>query len=161
VRLPDPDGPLEVRRATKGAARPAPAHVHLDFDERFVVEAGVGEAAVDGRTRRLAAGDELVVRASTPHVNLTNRESSELVFRQSFEPATRGTWGYVATLGQLMREDRDARGDLPVVVSLALFHATRSRTYLQRVPRWPQRALLFPLGRLLARLLRYPLRLPR
>jgi mannose-6-phosphate isomerase-like protein (cupin superfamily) len=160
VRVPDPDGPIEVRRTISTVGRPAPAHVHLDFDERFVVEAGAAEAAVEGRTRRLAAGDELRIRAGTPHVNPTNRESPELVFRQSFEPPTLGTWGYVATLAQFISEGRDVRGDLPVVASLALFHATRSRTYLEGMPRWPQRALMFPAGRLLAAALRYRIRVP-
>ena len=40
------------------------AHIHRDYAESFVVEAGEATAKVDGRTVRLSPGETLTVEAS-------------------------------------------------------------------------------------------------
>ena len=163
VRAPhDGDPALEVRRLLRpGTGRNRP-HLHRDYVERFVVERGEATAERDGAAIRLGPGDELEVPVSARHVNAYNAGDEDLVLRHSFEPARDVALAYAETLGHLMREGRtDGRGEVPLMTTFAIAHATRSRTYVARVPEALQRRVLFPIGARLARLRGGDLHLPR
>jgi mannose-6-phosphate isomerase-like protein (cupin superfamily) len=162
VRAPgDREQTLEVRRTIKPGSGKTIAHVHRDYVERFVVESGEALAKVDGRERRLGAGEELEVAIGQRHVNAYNASAEDLVMRHSFEPASDFALGYVETLGHLMRAAAvDQQGEVPVLAAFAIGHATGSRTYAAGVPDVMQRGVVFPLGAALGRLRGYDLRLP-
>lgn len=154
-------GSLELRRVIKPRTSPARAHVHLDYVERFMIEAGRAKAKLNGRALELVAGDAVEVPIGHRHVNPYNPGDEDLVERQIFEPASDFALAYFETLGHFMRAARtDRRGELPVLAAFAVAHATRSRTYAVGPPPALQRGVLFPLGARLARLRGYEVRLP-
>jgi mannose-6-phosphate isomerase-like protein (cupin superfamily) len=154
VRAPsNGGGVLEVRRTIKPGNGRTIAHVHRDYVERFVVEAGEALARVDGREHRLGPGEELEVPVDHSHVNAYNAGTADLVMRHSFEPASDFALGYVETLGHLMREGAvDRQGEVPVIRAFAIAHATGSRTFAAGVPDALQRTVLFRVGALVTRL---------
>lgn len=154
VRTPsDGDGVLEVRRTIKPGSGRTIAHVHRDYVERFVVEAGEALAKVDGREHRLGPGEELEVPIDHSHVNAYNAGTADLVMRHSFEPASDFALGYVETLGYLMREGTvDRQGEVPVIKAFAIADVTGSQTFAAGVPDGLQRAVLFRIGALVTRL---------
>jgi mannose-6-phosphate isomerase-like protein (cupin superfamily) len=63
VRAPgDGESVLELRRTIRPRTGKTIPHVHRDYLERFVVEAGEALATIDGREQRLGPGDELEVQ---------------------------------------------------------------------------------------------------
>jgi mannose-6-phosphate isomerase-like protein (cupin superfamily) len=162
LRVPGPDKRiLELRRVIKpGTGRTAP-HLHMDFVERFVVEAGHATAKLGPRTVELGPADTLEVPRACEHVNAYNAATKDLVIRHSVEPASDFSLGYFETLGHLMSEGRtDKQGETPLTAVLAVAHHTRSQTFAARVPHLLQSALLAPLGARLAKLRGYEVRLP-
>ena len=149
LRAPhDGDSVLEVRRILRpGSGRNQP-HLHRDYVERFVVEQGLATAKRSGSEVSLGPGDELEIPASVRHVNAHNAGEEDLVLRHSFEPASDVALAYAETLGHLLREGRtDARGEIPLVTTFALAHATRSQTSVAGVPdSRPQSAIRWPQG---------------
>jgi hypothetical protein len=99
---------------------------------------------------RLGKGQSLFVGAGVWHVNVRNRDNTELVYEQTFTPATEGARSYVATLAQILHEGRDEDGELPWPVVLAIGDVTRERTYARRLPYALQRRLLLPVGNFIA-----------
>ena len=159
---PAPNALVVLRLFKPGMGR-FPAHVHLDFAERFVVRKGVAIAEVDGDTVRLTAEDgksTLYVPAGLPHVNPYNYDSDDLLLEQSFAPATEAARSYVETLAAVLWDGRDHEGELPWEVALAVGDATDGRTYItpgrwrtNRDRGWSftlQRRLALPIGRLVA-----------
>ena len=163
LRAPhDGDSALEVRRLLRPGAGRNRLHVHHDYVERFVVERGVATAERDGAAVRLGPGDDLEIPVSGRHVNAHNAGDEDLVLRHSFEPARDVALAYAETLGHLMRAGRtDRRGEVPLMTTFAVAHATGSRTYVAGVPEALQRRVLFPLGARAARMRGDELRLPR
>jgi mannose-6-phosphate isomerase-like protein (cupin superfamily) len=154
VRVPsDGGGVLEVRRLIKPGNGKTIAHVHRDYVERFVIEAGEAVAKVDGREVRVGPGEELEIPVGHRHVNAYNAGTADLVMRHAFEPASDFALGYVETLGHLMRESGvDRQGEVPVLKAFAIADATGSQTFAAGVPDGLQRAALFRVGALIARL---------
>jgi len=151
---------LELRRTMKPGTGKTIAHVHRDYVERFVVEAGEALARIDRRERRLGPGDELEIQIGQRHVNPYNVSTSDLVMRHVFEPASDFALSYAETLGHLMRAGAtDKQGEVPVLAAFAIGHATNSRTYAAGIPDGFQRSLVFPLGAALGRLRGYDLHL--
>lgn len=155
--------PHGVTRLLKQDMGRLPAHVHLDFAERFEVTTGVARAELDGDELRLTSEPSrstLYVPPGVPHVNPYNEERTELVFSQSFIPGTDGTRSYVETLAAVLYEGRDEDGELPWPLILAVADVTRDRTYLTPVSRrarrgnaWCfalQRRFMLPVGRVVA-----------
>ena len=137
------------------------AHIHRDYAESFVVEAGEATAKVDGRTVRLSPGETLTVEADESHVNPYNAGGADLVMRHIFEPLSDFAAGYVERLGYVMRAGRaDRQGELPVSAAFAIAHATDSQTFAKGVPPAVQRGLLAPVGARIARLRGVQLYLP-
>jgi mannose-6-phosphate isomerase-like protein (cupin superfamily) len=144
-----------------------PAHVHLDFAERFEVRKGAALAELDGDRLRLIAGRNptLYVPPGVPHVNPYNEERDELKLMQAFEPPTEGARSYVETLAAMLADGRDEDGELPWQLIAAVADRTRERTYLTpmigRAPRggvWSyalQRRVVLPAGDAAAKLRRY------
>jgi mannose-6-phosphate isomerase-like protein (cupin superfamily) len=152
---------LELRWVLKPHTGKAVPHAHLDFVERFVVEAGNAVARVAGAPLELAARERLEIPVGARHVNPYNVGTKDLIMRHAVEPATDFTLGFFETLGYLMRAGRvDRQGQTPLAAAFAVAHATRSQTYAAALPRWLQRRMLFPIGTWLARLRHYELRLP-
>lgn len=151
---------LSVERLFKPGMGRFPEHVHLDFAETFVIEKGIAEARLGGDTVRLAAGSTFHVPQGVPHVNPYNADIEDLRFVQKFNPATEGARSYVQTLARVLWHGRDHNGELPADVILAVGDVTQEHTYLTG-PQWRrgwgdaasfafQRAVLLPLGRLVA-----------
>jgi len=164
VEVPPPGerGALEVRRLFKPGMGGTRTHVHLDFAEEFHVESGVADARLDDLRLRLSRDNPtLYVPPGVPHVNPSNRDITDLTFVQRFDPATEGALAFVRTLGEVLRNGLDDRGDLPTSLVLAVFDATRARTYLGTLPFPLQRTVLQPLGTLLAGARGYAVWLPR
>ena len=152
LEAPDAKGAdgLKIERVFQAGKRWAPKHVHLDFSERFEIVSGIADARLAGSEQRLAAGDTFYAGAGMEHVNPTNRDTSELVYKQSFIPATEGARSYVKTLAQVLRDGRDEDGELPWSLVLAIGDVTRERTYARPLPYWFQRRVLLPAGRYVA-----------
>ena len=156
-----PPGALDLRRRLKPGTGRALGHVHLDYLERFVVEEGEATAKIGGNTVTLGPGEELVVPRDAPHVNAYNAGTRDLVLRHVFEPPSDFALAYVETLMELMEAGRtDRQGELPVVATFAIGHATRTQTYAAGIPRPLQRRVLLPLGARLAPRLGAEIRLP-
>jgi hypothetical protein len=161
LRVPGPDERiLELRRLIKPGTGKAAPHVHMDFVERFVVEAGRATAKLERRTIELGPADALEVPPERDHVNAYNAATEDLVIRQSVEPASDFALGYFETLSHLMTEGRtDKQGEMPLTAALAVAHHTGSQTFVAGLPHALQSALL-PLGARLAKLRGYEVRLP-
>jgi quercetin dioxygenase-like cupin family protein len=149
VREPsDGGGVLEVRRTIKPGNGRTIAHVHRDYVERFVVEAGEAVAKVDGRELRLGPGEELEVPVGHRHVNAYNAGAADVVMRHAFEPASDFALGYVETLGHLMREGVvDRQGEAPIIGAFAIADATGSLTFAARRSGWATAGGLVPCRR--------------
>jgi hypothetical protein len=141
-------GTLQIRRVMRpGMGFPIP-HVHLDIDEKFTIEVGVGDARVGHRAVRLGEGDEFLVPRYDMHINPCNRSAADLVLLQTFEsPFTAAAERYVETLACYIMEGRDVRGDLPPLVAMAVFAARDQQTFGPWVPRGLQRTVVFPLAK--------------
>jgi mannose-6-phosphate isomerase-like protein (cupin superfamily) len=152
VTVPEAGGEsvLTIKRVVKPGRRRVPEHVHLGFSERFTILRGIADARIAGSEQRLAAGDTLWVGIGRPHSNPSNRDTSDLVYLQTFTPATDGARSYVRTLAQVLRDGRDDDGELPGSVVLAIGDVTRERTYAHVRPYSLQRRVLLPLGNLVA-----------
>ena len=124
--------------------------MHLGFSERFVVKQGIADVRHAGSEMRLGKDESLYIGAGVWHVNVRNRDNTELVYEQTFAPATEGACSYVATLAQILREGRDEDGELPWPVVLAIGDVTRERTYARGLPYALQRRVLLPVGNLVA-----------
>ncbi len=141
-------GKLQIRRVMRpGMGFPIP-HVHLDLDETFEIEVGVGDARVGHRAIRLGEGEEFCVPRYDMHVNPCNRSTADLVllhtFKSSFMEAAER---YVETLACYIDEGRDVRGDLPPVVAMAVFAGREQQTFGPWLPRGVQRTVVFPLAK--------------
>ena len=136
-------------------------HVHLDFVERFVVEAGQARAELVGRPIELGTAEAFDVSPKRVHVNPYTAGTGDLVIRQTVEPARDFSLGYFETLGHLMTQGRtDKQGEVPLMAVYALAHHTRCQTFAAGLPRTPQRTLLAPLGAWLVKLRGYEVCLP-
>lgn len=127
----------------------AQEHVHPRQDERHEVLSGSVMMSVEGRERRLGAGDVLEVPAGTRH-RLWSDGEVHVMFE--FRPALR--WeSLFATLVWLAREGKLSRWGYPSPLRLAvLAREYRSEIHAARPPLAVQRALvtvLAPIGRLL------------
>lgn len=152
---------LQLRRIIKPGTGRAARHVHLDFVERFVVEAGQARAELVGRPLELGPAEAFDISPKRVHVNPYNAGKEDLVIRQAVEPARDFSLGYFETLGHLMTQGRtDNQGEVPLVAVLALAHHTRCQTFAPGIPRAAQRTLLAPVGARLVKLRRYDVRLP-
>jgi mannose-6-phosphate isomerase-like protein (cupin superfamily) len=141
-------GKLQIRRVMRpGMGFPIP-HVHLDLDETFKIEAGVGDARVGHRAIRLGEGEEFWVPRYDMHVNPCNRSTADLVLLHTFESSFMdAAERYVATLACYIEEGRDVRGDLPPLVAMAVFAGREQQTFGQWLPRGLQRTIVFPLAK--------------
>jgi mannose-6-phosphate isomerase-like protein (cupin superfamily) len=137
---------LVVERELKPRSAWTPEHVHLDFSEEFKVVKGIADVRHAGSEMRLGKGETLYIGAGVWHVNVRNRDNTELVYQQTFSPATEGARSYVATLAHVLRDGRDEEGELPWPVVLAIGNVTRERTYARRLPYALQRRVLLPAG---------------
>jgi mannose-6-phosphate isomerase-like protein (cupin superfamily) len=161
-QLPDEhDDELTVMRLLKPGQRWTPEHVHLDFSERFEVLSGIADAKHAGKKLRLGVGEVHHVGKGVRHVNLRNNDITDLLYLQTFAPATEGARGYVSTLAQVLRDGRDQDGELPWPLVLAIGDVTRERTYARRVPYLLQRKALLPLGSYVAGTLGHRVQLAR
>lgn len=162
LRVPGPhERILQLRRVIKPGTGKTARHVHMDFVERFVVEAGQARAELVGRPIELGPAEAFDVSPKRVHVNPYNAGSEDLVIRQAVEPARDFSLGYFETLGHLMTQGRtDKQGEVPLMAVFALAHRTRCQTFAAGLPRAAQRALLAPLGACLAKLRVYDVRLP-
>lgn len=162
LRAPGPGEPvLELRRVIKPHTGRTARHVHMDFAERFIVEAGHATAKLERRTIELGPADAFEVPRGRNHVNAYNAATEDLVILHSVEPASDFALGYFETLGHLMTEGRtDKQGEIPITAALAVAHHTRSHSFAAGVPHALQSAVLAPLGARLARLRSYDVRVP-
>jgi mannose-6-phosphate isomerase-like protein (cupin superfamily) len=161
LAIPHGGGSLQLWLSLTPGSGKAIAHIHDDFVERFVVEAGTATARLGRRHLELGVGQELEVPVGMAHVNPYNGAAELLVMRQTVDPASPFALGLFATLGEMSRAGRvDRHGQLPLLAAFAVAHATRSQTYAAGVPRWLQSRFLFPAGARLARLRSYELTLP-
>ena len=152
---------LQLRRVIKPGTGKTARHVHMDFVERFVVEAGQARAELVGRPLELDPGEAFDVSPKRVHVNPYNGGSEDLVIRQAVEPARDFSLGYFETLADLITQGRtDQQGEVPLMAVLALAHHTRCQTFAAGLPRAAQRTLLAPLGACLVKLRGYHVRLP-
>ena len=153
---------LTVMRLLKPGQRWTPEHVHLDFSERFEVLAGIADAKHAGKKLRLGLHEVHYVGKGVRHMNLRNNDITDLVYLQTFTPATEGARGYVSTLAQVLRDGRDDDGEVPWPLVLAIGDVTRERTYVAgRVPYLIQRRALLPLGNYVAGTLGHRVQLAR
>ncbi|HEV2752626.1 MAG TPA: hypothetical protein VGV36_02185 [Solirubrobacteraceae bacterium] len=162
LRVPGPhERILQLKRVLKPGTGKTARHVHMDFVERFVVEAGQARAELVGRLIELGPPEAFDVSPKRVHVNPYNAGTEDLVIRQAVEPASHFSLGYFETLGHLMTQGRtDKQGEVPLIAVFALAQLTRSQTFAAGLPRAAQRALLAPLGARLAKLRGYKVRRP-
>jgi mannose-6-phosphate isomerase-like protein (cupin superfamily) len=155
------DGPLIFRRVYgEGEAR-VPEHRHMEFKETFKVMSGFADMWIEGEGEVfLKPGELRTVHQGVAHTHPRRHGSEPLEVRQTIAPATEGALAFVNTLGHLMLDGRDDEGEVPALAALGLLNETRGRTYLARLPAWPQRTVLFPLAGQVARR-RYDLYLAR
>lgn len=141
-------GTLQIRRVMRpGMGFPIP-HVHLDMDEKFTIEAGVGDARVGHRAIRLGEGEEFLVPRYDMHMNPCNRSTADLVLLHTFEsPFIGAAERYVETLACYVAEGRDVRGDLPPLVAMAVFAGRDQQTFGPWLSRGMQRTVVFPLAK--------------
>jgi mannose-6-phosphate isomerase-like protein (cupin superfamily) len=147
VDVPDDrTDPLTIKRRFRSRTRWAPPHVHLDFAERFKIIEGVADAKIGSSELRLGKDAVHYAGPGVLHCNPANRHKYELVYEQTFEPATEGARSYVRTLAQVLRDGRDEEGELPWALVLAIGDVTRERTYSRWLPYKLQRKVLLPVG---------------
>lgn len=149
-------GPLVFLRTFPAAETRIPPHRHMQFSETFEVKAGFADMWIEGEGDVfLRPHDVRVVAKAVAHTHPRRHGSETLEVLQTIDPATEAALGYVNTLGHLMLDGRDREGELPALAALAVFDELDGRTYLSRLPVWPQRRLLLPLAGKVARRRRY------
>ncbi len=76
---------VQMGLVVKPAGFVSAAHVHPHQEERFEIQSGALTFAIDGDTRRVAAGGKVVVPAGTPHA-WWNADAEEAVAVVEFRP---------------------------------------------------------------------------
>jgi mannose-6-phosphate isomerase-like protein (cupin superfamily) len=125
-----------------------PVHTHPRQEKRFRMVDGELMVNIDGVTRTMGAGDEVVVPAGVRH-SFWNASEAEAHYWQEFRPALRSA-EFFSTLFALARESREGRrGTLQLLVSAARF---QNEIMVTNPPPWMQRpmfAALKPLAKVL------------
>lgn len=130
----------------------APAHVHLDSDERFEVIGGTVRLTIYGVERTMSAGDVVTVRASTPHRDPWNDGDRPAVVRRDLAHASSYAIVHASTyLAELAAGGVDPHDELPSTQLALLRWRTRGRTFPARRPPRLQR-LADPVLAMIARL---------
>jgi mannose-6-phosphate isomerase-like protein (cupin superfamily) len=121
----------------------AEPHVHLDFDQTFEVISGAGRLDVDGKEREVGAGERVDLPTGTPHRDLFNAGTDEMVARLTIEPVPRfvemyaETWMDLYTKGEANDQD-----EMPLLQILVLVQASDGKSFAAGPPRWLQKATL-------------------
>ena len=98
---------LQLGLVVKPAGFVAGPHVHPHQEERFTIQAGAITFTIDGDTRRIAAGGDVVIPAGTPHAwwNAEPVEAAAVVeFRPTPNPNSDIRFGSALELGRLTEE---------------------------------------------------------
>ena len=122
-------------------------HVHPEISERFEVVEGTLTMRVDGRERRLAAGESVTIEPGQVH-HYRNADDEDCVFRCEVWPAARFE-AMILTLFGLAGEGRTNAEGVPSVLQMAvILHEFDDTMRVAGPPRWLQRLLLPPLAAL-------------
>jgi len=89
----------------------APAHRHKTQAERFVCVSGVLDVSLDGKTRKLTAGEEVTAPSGMMHA-FGNTGSERAVFRVEITPGNPG-WEKMMRVSFGLVNDGETWGDIP------------------------------------------------
>jgi quercetin dioxygenase-like cupin family protein len=145
-----PGGPRLRTRLEPGAAGP-PLHLHLGFDETFVVKEGELILRVGDEDRRVGPGGRVTIPAGTPHAPRNPGSSPVIIEHDPGAPSMSAEFG-AALPGLYAAMDAAGAADHPLVLLHLSAQAPAVDTWLVGPPLPAQRglrALLRPLGRLL------------
>jgi len=122
-----------------------PVHVHPRQESRARVSAGALRFVVDGVTRDVGAGEEIVIPAGVPH-HFANVGAVDAVAIQEFRPALR-TAELFETLFELARRGELNDDGVPSLLRLAVLAPAYADELRVVAPPWPvQRAVFALLG---------------
>ncbi len=94
-----------------GPCNHAPAHRHEVQSEVFEVVSGVLEVTVDGKTTRIAAGEEILAPGGTVH-SFGNPGPERCVYRVRITPGNTG-WENMMRISWGLLADGETWGDIP------------------------------------------------
>jgi quercetin dioxygenase-like cupin family protein len=139
---------IETTNPATGVAEPL--HVHPKQETRAELVSGTLRFVVDGRERRLGAGEAITIPAGTPH-HFCNDGDEDAVAIQEARPALRTQEFFETYFGMAERGELDEHGKPSLLRSALLGPAFAEEIRLVSPP-WPlQRAayaLLAPIARM-------------
>jgi mannose-6-phosphate isomerase-like protein (cupin superfamily) len=146
-----PERLVFVRRYPPATGKADP-HVHLDFSQTWEVLSGTATLAIDGKIRRLTAGESVEAGTGEKHQDPYNETDGELSVRWRVEPVTDFVEGYLNAFAHgLARDELNDQDEFPMLQLFVILNATRARSYTTAVPIGVQKAtlpLLAAVGRL-------------
>lgn len=129
------------------------AHLHLDFEERWLVYSGRASFREGRRRGTLEPGETWTVPPGAPHVDPYNEADEPLELLSIITPPSRFAFIYGRTLGQgLVAGTLTGQQQLTTLQLMAVLHATRGETFAAGPPIVIQRHVVIPLLGRLARL---------
>jgi hypothetical protein len=146
----DTDGKrVTLKAIIKSKGQLVPKHFHVLQDETFEVVSGNLTLFFEGQTKKIAAGEKIVLPKNVPH-NHYNDGPEPLVYIQSVTPALDFDY-LIENLVGLAADGKSKNGKYGLVQELVSLKYFDSKSYLADVPIGVQKALmntLAPIGRM-------------
>jgi mannose-6-phosphate isomerase-like protein (cupin superfamily) len=125
-----------------------PPHLHLNTTETFDIISGSGAVMIGKETRKVKAGDSVLLPKNVPHIHPWSDNDGEIVVRQTavcdppdVEGMTAALQAAITIIGLANAGKANKKG-LPDLLSLAvLAHGTIPQTYLAGQPKLVQKVL--------------------
>lgn len=132
------------------------AHLHRDFEERWLVYSGRARYRKGRRTGTLEAGDTVTFERGMAHVDPYNDAEEPLELLSLMSPPTTFAYVYGRTLVQAVRDGKaNRRQQLTPLHLMLVLRSTRAETFAAGPPILLQRLVAIPLVAALARLRGY------
>jgi mannose-6-phosphate isomerase-like protein (cupin superfamily) len=142
-------GSLKIRPKASGP----PVHLHTSFDETFVVKTGVLSVLVNGEKKTVRAGEQLTVRAGTPHKPFNETDFPIVVEDAGSDKTMPVEFAYhLSQLYGFINDSGEHPGDLPMLLQMSVYGDDMDAWLADAPPVSVQRAMRFliaPTARLL------------
>ena len=146
----DTQGARVTMKATiKSKGQLVPRHFHVLQDETFEVVSGQLTVVYEGQTKKIAAGEKMVLPKNKPH-NHYNDDDEPVVYIQSVTPALDFDY-LIENLVGLAADGKSKNGKYGLVQELVSLKYLDSKSFLADIPVGVQKLLMntiAPIGRL-------------
>lgn len=141
---------VTIKATIKSKGQLVPRHFHVLQDETFEVVSGQLTVVYEGQTKKIAAGEKMVLPKNQPH-NHYNDNDEPVVYIQSVTPALDFDY-LIENLVGLAADGKSKNGKYGLVQELVSLKYLDSKSFLADIPVGVQKLLMntiAPIGRLL------------